>query len=203
MRADTADPIPEPKTSSIRAEQAQVVIDRIIAATLGQIEDGIEPSMRAVAVRAAIAERTIYRYFPSLEELQTAVIPHLRLRVGYPLCNTAAELQAYVKHLYHSFRTSRELTRVLATASWAAPILRRTRSENKDQLLALLQVAYPDAPRAEVQSAAAVLRVPLSAAGWMYLEDCGYDQRTSIKHVQWLVKMLLGHLQKLQENHRA
>jgi len=194
---------PGQQTPSIRAEQAQMVTNRIIAAAIAQIEAGTEPSMRAVAIRARIAERTLYRYFPSLEALQAATMPHLRRLVGYPMCNTADELPVYVKQLFTRFQSSSALSRVLATAPWAAPILRQTRTESRDRLLDVLKAAFPDVPRADIESATAGLRVPLSAAGWIYLEDCGYDLRASIRHVQWLVKTVLDHLQHLQEKKHA
>jgi len=198
MKNLSTDLVPAPKTSSIRSELAQRVTDRIISAALAQIEDGIEPSMRAVAIRAEIGERTLYRYFRSLEELQAATMPHLRRLVGHPLCATAADLPAYVENLFTSFQNNRALTRALATAPWATSILRQTRPENRDQLFALLAAAFPKVPREDLESASAGLRVPLSAAGWMYLEDCGYDLSGAIHHVQWLVTTVLAHLQHLQ-----
>ncbi len=197
------DASPVQQTSSLRAEQAQIVADRIIAATIAQIEDGMEPSMRAVAIRAGIAERTLYRHFRSLEELQTATMPHLQRLVGYPMCETVDELPAYTKNLFTRFQASRTLSRVLATASWAAPILHRTRPENRDRLRDVLKTAFPDVPRADIESATAGLRIPLSATGWIYLEDCGYDLKAAIRHVQWLVRTVLDHLQKLQEEKHA
>lgn len=43
-----------------------------------------------------------------------------------------------------------------------------------------------------MESAAAGLRVPLSAAGRIYLDDCGYHLGKSIWRVQWLVRAVLG-----------
>ena len=199
MKRLSADPAPAPKTSSIRSELAQRVTDRIITATLAQIEDGIEPSMRAVAIRAEIGERTLYRYFRSLEELQAATMPHLRRLVGHALCATAADLPAYVESLFTSFQTSRALSRALATAPWATSILRQTRRENRGQLFALSSAAFPKVPREDLESASAALPVPLSTAGWMYLEERGYDLAAAIHHVQWLVTTVLSHLQHLPQ----
>lgn len=52
----------------------------------------------------------MYRYFGSLEALQTAIVPHLRRRVGYPLCGTTAEMPMYVNQLFTGFQTNRALT---------------------------------------------------------------------------------------------
>jgi AcrR family transcriptional regulator len=179
---------------SLRSAQATLVVDRIIEAVLAEISAGIEPTMRGVAARAGIAERTIYRHFPNLEALQTAMIPHLRQRVGHPLCAAAADLPSYVSDLFHSFEANQQLTRVLAGTPWAAPILQRTRRANRDALLRLLTLGFPAVGRETLEAAAASLRVNLSAAGWIYLRDCGYSQAESIRHVQWLVTTTLERL---------
>ncbi len=158
--------------------------------------------MRGVALRASISERTIYRYFPNLETLQTAIILHLRQRVGHPLCESAAELGGYVVDLYRSFETNQQLTRVLAGSLWAAPILKRTRRENRDALRRLLSAEFPRVDKATLESAAAGLRVPLSAAGWIYLVDCGYSNLEAIRHVQWLVESTLETLRRQQRSQR-
>lgn len=179
---------------SLRTEQANVAADRIITAALAMIEADEEPTMRAVAARAGIAERTVYRHFPSLDVLQTALIPHLRPRVGHPLCESTDELADYARALYSSFDLNRGISRTLATATWAQAILKRTRRENLTALRNLIATDFPGAPAEEIEAAAIALRIPLSAAGWMYFEDCGISREARVAHVTWLITAVLGRL---------
>ncbi|MBM4203992.1 MAG: TetR/AcrR family transcriptional regulator [Gammaproteobacteria bacterium] len=184
-------------TESLRDAQGSLAVARILEAAIIEIESGMEPTMRGVAARAEIAERTIYRHFPNLEVLHNAVIPLLRQRVGTPLCESVTALPAYVADLFQGFAAHEQLNRVLAGTPWAAPLLKRTRRENRDALLRLLITGFPRITREVLNSAAASLRVNLSAAGWIYLRDCGYSQAESIRHVQWLVQITLEKLHTL------
>ena len=67
--------------------------ERILSAVLVVIEAGEEPTMRAVARAAQISERTLYRYCPSLEELQTAALPLVRERASAPMAQNVEQVR--------------------------------------------------------------------------------------------------------------
>src|SRR5690606_6929627 len=178
-----------------------VTRERILAGVIQVIESGEEPTMRATAKAAQIAERTLYRHYGSLGELQSAVLPALRARAGAPMPERVEELPAYVHRLYSTFDENARLVRALTTATWNATNL--SRPQNLEALRALLDAGYPCAAEADRESAAASLRVVLSASGWVYLTDCGFDRDAAIRHATWLVHTALDALSRCQGGNRA
>jgi AcrR family transcriptional regulator len=178
--------------SALRRDQASAVRERILVAIIDVIEAGEEPSMRSVAQAAEISERTLYRYFASREELFAAVLPVLRERASAPMAEEVEALPDYVRRLFTTFDQNARLARALTTSSWARTNV--SRRANLQALRKLIDAAFPDAAKAERESATAGLRVLYSAAGWAYLADCGFDRETSIRHVQWITKTVLERL---------
>ncbi len=180
------------KGSSLRAEQVSAVYERILGAALAVVEAGQEPTMRTVARAAGVAERTIYRYFATHGDLVAAMTPRLRARASTPLAEDVDGLPAYIQRLFTTFDRNAPLVRALVASSWAP--MQTTRSENLAALRRLVDAAFPDAPREARASATATLRALYSASSWVYLTDCGFSNRASIRHVQWVTEVVLKEL---------
>ncbi len=185
-------------SSTLREDQARAVRERILSAVLAVIEAGEEPTMRAVARAAQISERTLYRYYPSLDELQTAALPLVRERASAPMAKSVEQLPEYISQLFTTFDNNERLTRALVTAAWAPTNV--TRPANLRALRCIIDAAYPDASVKDRESAAASLRVLYSAAGWLYLNDCGFDLEASVRHVQWNTRAVLRRFEKGQSH---
>jgi len=193
--ADSMTSQPRRRAKPLRVEQGKEVRERLLQSAVALIERGVEPTMRAVAAEAGVAERTIYRYFENREALESAVKQRLRGRGGVPLCATAAELEGYARSLFETFEANRNFIVAMLTASWAAPSLRGSRRENLSAMRDLLDAAYPAAPEDERAAATSSLRALLSGAGWNYLRGgCGLDNESVIAHAQWAVRAVLGEL---------
>jgi AcrR family transcriptional regulator len=181
-RAKSAAPL------TLRDAQGDAVRARLLESALALIEEGTEPTMRAVAARAGTSERTIYRYFESHEVLVEALAPLFVGKSGVALCGTFAELPEYARALFDTFAANHKLTVALLTSSWAGPHMRVTRRKNLDALRALVDEAHPRAPERDRAAAASSLRAILSGAGWNYLRNsCGLAQAEVVAHAQWLV----------------
>ncbi len=185
----------------LRREQANAVRERILEATLRVIEDGAEPTMRAVAQAAEIAERTLYRYFATRDELNDAVVPRISARASAPMAKDVGGLPAYLRALFTTFDANARLTRALVHATWAPTNV--SRPKNLAALRAIIDAAHPKAPAAERASAAASLRVLYSAASWAYLADCGFDLEASIRHVEWNTRVVLAELRRTSRGQHA
>ena len=91
--------------SPLRAEQAAATRDRIIDATVALLQDNDVSSfsMQDVADRAGVAVRTVYRAFPTKDDLVAGVLESIRRRfdaaAGEPP-TTREELEAGVEVLY-------------------------------------------------------------------------------------------------------
>lgn len=187
--------------SVLRRDQANAVHDRLVEAAIAVIESGEEPNMRSVAAAAQVSERTIYRYFPTRDDLKAALMVVLKERVSAPLPGELDGLEGYARQLFTNFARNAQLTRALTLAHWASP--RESRQANLRALRALIDAAFPGAPKSERASAAASLRAILSASGWVYLDDCGFDLEASIGHVTWLVRTVLARLREQSGGARA
>jgi AcrR family transcriptional regulator len=188
----TLDQTSAPAGPTLRRDQADAVRQRVLSAAIRVIENGGEPTMRSVAQEAQIAERTLYRHFPSRDDLQVALIPLLNERVSAPMAQHIEELPDYIERLFTAFSRNAVLARALTRATWVPTHV--SRSENLRALRKLIDASFPDAPQSDRKSAAASLRVLYSAAGWVYLTDCGCSLAASITHVRWVTKTVLDRL---------
>jgi AcrR family transcriptional regulator len=183
-----------PNGPTLRHDQANAVRERILAATVEVIEAGEEPTMRSVAQAAGVSERTMYRYYPSRDDLFAAVAHVLRERASAPMADDAAGLPDYARRLFTTFHRNPRLARALSTAAWLPTHL--TRPANLEALRKVIDAGFPGAPKADRESAAAALRVLLSAAGWAYLADCGFNLKASVRHAQWVADAVLDKLRQ-------
>jgi AcrR family transcriptional regulator len=187
---------------SLRDAQVAATRERLVEAAVELIESGLEPTMRAIAKQARAGERTVYRYFPTREDLEKAVGERLRGRVSAVPPASVDGLEAYVEELFGRFAANRELLAAILTARWVRAKYQTTRPRNLAAFIALFEQAFPDAPAAERRAAAAAMRVPLSGTGWMYLADCGWSDEEILAQGRWVVRQALDTLARAQRRAR-
>ncbi len=192
------------KPRSLRAQQLEVTRERVLDATLALLARGADTSLRAIALEAGIAERTLYRHFATRDELVLAITPRLRERTSEPLPDVWAELPAYAARLFARFDANSELVVGLMSPALVRGELRHTRSRNLDQLRALVERSFPGAPPGERDAAAATLRTMISGSGWAFLRvSCGLPNETVIAHAQWAIATISAHLRATQRRSPA
>ncbi len=175
--------------TTLRDAHADLTRERLLDAAVTLIRKGTEPTLRAVGQGAGVAERTVYRYFPTREALATAVGPRLNGVAGIPLCDDAAGLEKYAAALFTTFEKNGAFVRMLLTTPWMTAPFRKTRSTNLKALRKLIDAGHPRAPAADRAAATSTLRAVLSGSGWFYLRDsCGLSNAECIAHAQWLVR---------------
>ncbi len=131
-------PAERPYSSPLRAEQAAATRDRIVDATVALLQDndGSSFSMQDVADWAGVAVRTVYRAFPTKDDLIAGVLDEIRQRfdaAAGPPPTTREELHVSVpaavravyelEPLYRAlFATAagREAHRATARERWAS-----------------------------------------------------------------------------------
>src|SRR4051794_20704314 len=146
--------------SSLRRERAALTRERIIDAGAALVHefsswDWRELSVRAVAERAGVHERTVYRHFPTEEVLRAAVVERLQQEAGLrPEDVTIDNIEVQVRQLFtylSSFSSSAERP---TDAALAAVDERR-----KATLLDVITSATPAWPESDRRLAAAMVDV--------------------------------------------
>jgi AcrR family transcriptional regulator len=185
-----------PKKRTLRDAQTDLTRKLLLDSAWELAQTGAEPTMRAVAARAGVAERTVYRYFENLEALVTALHPYFIGRAGIPLCERADQLEDYAVELYATFDANVPLVTMLLTSAWWLRFARGSRAKNLADMRRLLDTAYPKASAADRAAAAATLRAVLSGSGWLYLrESCGLSRDALASSARWMVRT---HLRALE-----
>lgn len=168
----------------------------LLDAALELLIEGSSPTMRSVAARAGVGERTIYRYFENREVLGLAVMDQMTPKLSVPLCESVAELEQYVVALFDTFEHHRALTVATVTSPWSQRYLSISRAANLRALVALLAGGFPAAPADDVEAAAAAVRTIVSGAGWAYQrESCELPAAVVTQNALWLVRIVLGQLE--------
>jgi len=120
-------------------------------------------SVRAVAKRAEISERTVFRYFAAREDLLDAwAVEVARRTQAPPNPNTVAELLAYPEAIFARYEETSALT-LAAMHSELFHRIRTTDAENRGRRSAPWSTARPPAGR----GASGGSRLPISTTTWL------------------------------------
>ena len=175
-----------------RRERANETRERIVAAGAelvrqSSIRDWRGVTIRAVAERAGVNERTVYRHFSNERALRDAVMQRLEQAVGIDL--TALQLDDVADAAARIFR------HVAAYPRAAQPPLDPTLAEaNRRQHDALLAAVTESAPRwsdADRKIAAATLDVLWGVASYERLvRDWNLDGEEAIRALRWVIALV-------------
>jgi AcrR family transcriptional regulator len=141
----------------------------------------------AVAERAGVAERTVYRYFPSERDLRDAVMARLEVEAGVDLAglrldrvqDVAARVFEYVSTFPISPRTPPDPTVAAANA------------RQRQALLTAVQQATTRWPEADRTIAAALLDVLWSPVSFeRIVTDWRINPKDAIAGVTWVISLI-------------
>jgi AcrR family transcriptional regulator len=146
--------------SPVRRERAAATRERILAAGTEMVRDfplgdwgGL--TIRAVAKRAKVNERTVYRHFASERALHVAVLHRLQEEAGVPLdAFTLDEFTTLVAHMYKHMAAYAIAPRTPRDPAFAALEQRR-----REQMLSAVEPYTGDWSPTERAMAAALLDV--------------------------------------------
>jgi len=163
--------MPAGKSLSLADRQSDLTRRLILDTASGLLErtSVAELTVRGVAKQANISERTVFRYFPTREELLDAVAAAVHQKMALPAApSSVEELLAAPRALYSRFEAVRELTR----AALHTELFHRIReSQARVRWTAIQGIVDALAPRAgarERRIAAANIRFYLAASTWHY-----------------------------------
>ena len=179
--------------SPVRRQQTAETRERIVAAG-AEILHGFPVwnwralTVRSVAARAGVNERTVYRYFANERELRDAVMARLEGEAGIALdglrLEDVAEHTARILEYVSSFP--------LESRTPDDPTLRTAHRRQRDALVAAVTAKTASWPEADRTTVAALLDVLWSVASYERLVvDWGLEPDTAVDGVTWAIDLVV------------
>jgi AcrR family transcriptional regulator len=175
--------------SPLRRQQAAETRQRIVTAGLELLHD--VPiwkwgalTIRAVAERAGVNERTVYRYFPSERALRDAVLEHLRAEAGVSMDGLAFDdVQRVTARMFEYISSFPFEPRVVPDATVAA-----ANAGQRDALLAAVAARTEEWNDVQRSSAAAILDVLWSVVSYERLvADWELEPKQAVSALTWAI----------------
>ncbi len=200
MADPTPVPVPVPSLSERLVDQTRLWLVQAAADLLEEQPD-VALVNAAIAQRAGVSERTVYRHFPAREVLLDALASEAARRLAVPAVPaTLAELLAFPSALFASFEARPQLTR----AALRPEIFGRMRDSQAAQRWVAIQALVDQqcvgvAPE-ERRLAAANIRYLLSATTWRYYRDnFGFDASEAVRSVETALRHTLAGLGQAEQ----
>jgi AcrR family transcriptional regulator len=181
--------------SPVRRQRAVETRDRIVAAGSELVHafptwDWSDLTFRAVAERAGVGERTVYRHFPSERQLHDAVMQRLEVEAGVTyedvtLANVAA-VAARVFASLHSFSVGE------VAAQPDDPTFNAVDDRRRHALLRSLEDAAPRWSDTSREDAAAAIDVLWNLPSYERLVGAwGFDPERATAVVSWMIAVVV------------
>jgi AcrR family transcriptional regulator len=177
--------------STLRRERAAQTRENIVTAgaelvRASSIRDWRGVTIRAVAERAGVNERTVYRHFANERALRDAVMHRLESDAGVDLAEMKLEDFATV-----TARVLRYVSGSLGKRRPLDPTLADAGRRQHDALLAAVAERTPEWSVDEQKRAAAVLDVLWSVASYERLvNDWQLDRDDAIGAIAWMIELV-------------
>ena len=184
---------PAPYDSPLRREQAEQTRSRIVAAAADLVAGGVEGlTMQEVAKAAGVALRTVFRHFPTREDLLDAVWQALQLRMGHtPDLETLDEVTGFVPELFARYGAMEDQIRGVMFAQTFVSSRKRLGSERARKMRAAVAAQFEggdERSRAMAASAAYTLTVPLVSI--VLKEAFGLSSAEAGRAAAWAIRAL-------------
>lgn len=183
-------------SSPLRAEQAAATKDRIVDAVVELLQDGDAGAiaMQPVADLAGVSVRTVYRAFPTKDELLDGVLEALVRRfeaiAGDPP-TTADELRASIGPAVRATYELEPLYRALFATQAGRESHRRSAGERRRMVEQAFADDLAGLTEEQAQQYAALVHLVTSSRGVLFLKDyTGLDAEAATAAVSWAMAAL-------------
>ena len=193
-------PRPRRYASALRTDLMEHTRTRIleaVGATFGRGElDGL--SIEAVAALARVSARTVYRHFPTKDDLLWAFWAWFLRQTHIPdEPLTPEELPLFVERLYRMFDEHESLVRGFVTSGTGAQVRRASFPRRRQQLENALDSLTRKMQPADVPLALAVVHLFSSVASWQTMRDLwGLDGPEAGRAAAWGMRVILDELRR-------
>jgi len=147
----------------------------ILNASLAQLRDdpGMPFSHESVAIRAKVSARTVYRHFPTRNDLTAALWAKLRDETGTRWPQSENEIVPQLRRTFRQFEQVAQLTRAAIAAAAATDYPKHGSSEGRAAFGQSLSVLIRGLSAAEGKRLIAACVAIYSAPFWQMLRDRG------------------------------
>ena len=183
----------------LRSTKKQEVCERILDAFLALLTEGAaDLSHDAVAQRAGVGRRTVYRYFPDRTALMDGALLRVRELAGpqvtYP--SSAEELLSTLEPIYTGFDSIAPIATMLRSTPQGRQLRLAQNKRRTASYTRALANAVKDLPRDDQRLATAMLQV-LHTTPWLEMRDhWGLDGAQIARATGWAVRTLLNDLRR-------
>ncbi len=181
-------------SSPLREAQARQTRDLIVEALVEQVtQEGLADfSIPDIAKRAGVSVRTVYRHFPTRNDLLGAIEEYCEAAGGPAPPRELAGFGPFVRSLFEHFDRHEELFEALLITNLGRQVRDRAARSRTDGSLALLRQGLPDKPADDVRRLALVLRLLGSSVAWKALrDDAGLSSSEAADLVAWAAERLI------------
>jgi AcrR family transcriptional regulator len=182
---------------NLRQRKKDASRDRILDAFIGLLSDGAaDLSHDAVAARAGLGRRTVYRYFPDRQALMDGALERVRALAGagvaYP--HSPEELLATLEPIYTGFDRIAPIAVMLRATPQGRALRRAQKAARAAAYTSALAETVKDLPEEDRRLATAMIQV-LHTTPWLEMRDqWGLDGRRIARATAWAVRTLLADL---------
>lgn len=188
-----------PVSSSPRATKAQEARRRLLDAFIALLAEGAaDLSHDAVAAKAGVARRTVYRYFGDRAALMEGALLRVREiagpKVAYP--RSADELLETLEPIYTAFDAIAEIIIMLRTTPQGRQLRLAQNAKRTAAYTRALSRSVRRLPKEDRKLATAMLQV-LHTTPWLEMRDhWGLNGRQIARATGWAVRTLLRDLRR-------
>jgi AcrR family transcriptional regulator len=188
-------------TISLREQQAQLTRELILRAVAERLQgdDPGEVSVPQIAERAGVSLRTVYRYFPTREELFAAAGDWIneQLLGGLPFAETVDELGQVVKRSCECFDEQPRLVRAMALSQAGRSVRSHRRVQRLDGIRRALREITENLPEREARGAEAVFFYLHNMLAWVTMRDeVGLNGKEIGEAIAWAMDTLIEDLRR-------
>jgi AcrR family transcriptional regulator len=160
-------------TGSLQQARTDVVRERAMEGLAAVLEAERPLTFKEVAAASGIAERTLYRYFPTREDLLAGAYEWANRRIGFAgeAPTDAVQATDLVRRAFPAFDDIAAVVRELLAAPEGLAARTADRPARQRAAVALVKREVPGLGRAEQRRVAAAVQVLTTASTWQALRD--------------------------------
>lgn len=177
-----------------KAELREVILDAFGEA----LQQGRTGTYAEIAELSEIGERTVYRYFPSRDDLLRAMWTRVSGHGGFArMPQSEADLTELIRPYFTGFDSLAPQTIAVLLTEEGRRLRKLMRPERVKGYLAATREAAKSLPESERRKAAAAIQALHSGYTWLQMrEEWGLDGEAAAEAVGWAIDVLLKDLRR-------